>query len=1098
MRASLLKIALAALALPLLCGGPALAQRDPNDSVRRDEQRALTKPDAKKAKKLAELAAKDEAAGDYLAALDEYTEAARYAPLDVNIVAKGAALRSRLVREHVDNAEKLAVEGNLDGATLQMAAALEIDPGNPAVLERLQQMELLKKSERPQDRDLPPEGLMKVFPDKVTRTFHIRGDLQSAYTQIAQGFGLKVDFDPDLPQRRVSLDLRDADFESAMKAITTESGTFWVPLDKKLILVAAESTEKHRAYDPIVEQTFSLSSAVDATEITDMVRATRDLTGITHISQSVGSRTVTVKDTVERVHLASEILHSLEHAQGEVLLEIDFLEVDRNKARDLGITPPASTTIYAVPGDLANSLRSAPSLTALLTLLAQIFGGPAGAAAAGSIGSLASSIPPVAAFGGGKTTYLLQLPTFSAKFSEGLSLVHSGDEVLMRAQDGKPATFFVGERYPITLSLLSASLGTGSSSPTQTPNVGGTGFTIQTEQFAVGKAPVAMVTADFRSSGSQDLAVVNQIDNTLTILLNQGVGAATQFAQPTTGTGLLSPVPLGTSWTDATPAPSIATGSFNSSSSAQNNDNFADLLVTDPVGNTVIVLLGEGDGSFRTPATPIAVGHDPSGIVVGTFNTKNSDNNQGFVVTNFQDNTYSVFNGNGDGTFTQVKGSPFALPTTATGPIAITTADFNADGYPDLAILNQTTKNVTILAGNGDGTFTEFNKSPLAVGNTPVSIASGALGGSNGPALAIVNQADKSVSVYLGNGDGTFVTASQSPLATDTDPTGIVIADFLSDSSGGIAVTNTGAGTVTVFADVGSGLFATSVEPAAGTNPVAILAGDFTNNAFPDIAVTNNISDAAGLVTVIVSPASVISNGTTAQQPYPGSEYVDIGLKVKATPQMHANKEVTLSMEFEIKALSGNSVNGIPIISNRQVTQVVRLKEDETSLVTGLLSTNETRTLSGLPGLAPLPVAGYFFGNRNNTSGDDEFLILITPRRVRSPYHDAKTIYAGRGDVSGRGAVGGGAPPGRRPDQEPVFVPAPVEAPAGQPEQPPAAQPPAEQPPAAQPSPGQPETPPAQPPSPPPGQQPNPSQNPPDSPPLTAPPDQTQQPQPQR
>jgi len=393
--------------------------------------------------------------------------------------------------------------------------------------------------------------------------------------------------------------------------------------------------------------------------------------------------------------------------------------------------------------------------------------------------------------------------------------------------------------------------------------------------------------------------------------------------------------------------------------------------------------------------------------------------------------------------------------------VAITAADFNGDGNPDLAIVNQATKNVTILAGNGNGSFTEFPNSPLAVGNLPVAIASGTLSGGNGPALAIVNQQDDTLSVYLGNGDGTFVAAPQSPLATSTTPSGVVIADLAQSTTGGIAVTNTAVGTVTIFADLGSGLFASALEPPAGTSPDAILAGAFTNSSFPDIVVTNNISNAEGQVTLVESPANLIANAPIGQTPYPGSEYEDIGIKIKATPQLHDTKDVTLQLEFEIKALSGSSINGIPVISNRTVTQTVRLKEDETSLITGLLSENETKTLTGIPGLAPLPGIGYAFGTRSNSYTNDELLFLITPRRVRSPFRNAKTIYAGAGDPTGKGQAGGATPAGLRPDQEPT---APAQPPAETPGQPPTAPPPATPPPQNQPPQPQPEIPLQQPP----------------------------------
>ena len=1031
------------LAVALLC--PCLPAQAPQTLTKRDRERSFVKPDPKRAKKLAEQAAKEEANGDVIAALNDYEEAAKYAPFDVVLVGKGAALRSKLLREHVDAAEHLAVEGNLDGATLELAAALEIDPGNPAVLERLQQMGSMKASNDAAFAEESAQGLPHLAPAREKKSFHLQTDVRTAYEQVSQAYGVKVIFDPELPARTIRLHLEDVDFFTAVKVLGIETGTFWRPLDAGRFFVAADTMEKRREFDPEVEQTFAVPNAVGSSEMGEVVRAIRELTGITHVSQALGNNSITVRGPVERVHLAGEIVRNLQNPPGEVLLEIDLLEVDRSNARSLGITPPASTTLYSIPSGLAKSLRSATDLSSLLTLLTQVFG--SAISASGGLASLASSIPPIAAIGGGKSTFLLGLPTFKAQFSQGLSLVHSGREVLLRAQDGKPATFFVGDRYPITLSLLSGSLGSTSFAP----NPGGTGVIIPTQQFIVGKNPTAIATADFRSAGTQDLAVVNQADNTLTILLNQGTGAASQFAQPTTGSGLVSPIALGTSWTSSTPAPAVATGSLNAASTAANNDLFADLLITDPVGNAVIVLLGNGDGSFKKPAAPITVGNQPSAIVVGTFNTKNNDSNPGFVVTNFKDNTYSVFNGNGDGTFTEVTGSPFALPTTAEGPVAMTVADFNNDGIPDLAIVNQTTKNVTILEGNGNGTFTEFAKSPLAVGNLPVAIASGALSGSTGPGLAIVNQGDNSVTVYLGNGDGTFFASSQSPLTTASTPTGVAIADFTQQANGGIAVTNTGAGTVTVFADLGSGLFTNALEPGAGTNPTAIVAGAFTGNTFPDVVVTNNLSNVNGLVTLIVSPVSIISNSTlNAQQPYPGSEYQDIGLKVKATPQLHDSKDVTLQLEFEIKALSGSSVNGIPIISNRTVSQTVRLKEDETSLVTGLLSRDETKTLSGLPGLATLPVAGYFFGTRNNSYTDDELIFLITPRRVRSPLRTSKTIYAGTGEPTGAGR--GGGLPVRQPDREPQPAP----------EQPAPAPPPATPvpgPPPGQQQPDQPETP---------------------------------------
>jgi general secretion pathway protein D len=130
-------------------------------------------------------------------------------------------------------------------------------------------------------------------------------------------------------------------------------------------------------------------------------------------------------------------------------------------------------------------------------------------------------------------------------------------------------------------------------------------------------------------------------------------------------------------------------------------------------------------------------------------------------------------------------------------------------------------------------------------------------------------------------------------------------------------------------------------------------------------------------------------------------------VKIKATPTLHPNNEVTLQLEFEIRALSGSSVNGIPIISNRTLSQTVRVKEDEPSLVGGITDTEETRSITGLPGFAEIPVAKYAFGRVNNSLQDTELLILVTPRKLRLADHLTRTIFAGRGDI-GAGAAGPG------------------------------------------------------------------------------------------
>jgi general secretion pathway protein D len=159
------------------------------------------------------------------------------------------------------------------------------------------------------------------------------------------------------------------------------------------------------------------------------------------------------------------------------------------------------------------------------------------------------------------------------------------------------------------------------------------------------------------------------------------------------------------------------------------------------------------------------------------------------------------------------------------------------------------------------------------------------------------------------------------------------------------------------------------------------------------------------------------SGNGIAQQPYPGAQYEDLGVKIKATPTVHPNDEVTLQLEFEIRALAGTSINGIPIITNRTLSQTVRIKEGEPTIIGGLLDSQESRTLTGLPGFANLPSpVGHFFGQRNTTAQDTEMVILITPHKLRLTDRVSRSIYVGRDTGTSRGGGSLAAPvPATRP-----------------------------------------------------------------------------------
>jgi len=952
-------------------------------SEKQTKQPQQVKADVKGAEKAADRGDKAAAAGKIDEALANYDAAVRMAPGDIGIRRRAAGVRAQVVQKIVDQAEAKAVDGRIEDAVDLLYQALQIDPGNTILSQRVAEMRQMPRQYIPRgDREgylLKGPATLKPQPGK--KSVNVRGDAKSAYEQVAGMFGVRVAFDPDLASKNVKLRMDGVDFYTAMQLIGAQSRTFYRVVNSALIFVAADTLEKRREYAEEVEQTFPVDSAVAPEDLTEMLRVIREISNITRINMDTKTRSLTLRDSADKVALAGQLIHELEQGRRDVMLDIQLLEVDRNKARTLGVTPPSST--QAIPlntQDLAQ-LAQATDLKNLLTILSQIF-------QAKGITASPTNVFPV---GGGKSTYLLTMPNATATFSEGLSLVKSGREVFLRAQDGKPATFFVGERFPVTLSLLSTSLGS------TTVGTAVTSTTFARTDFAVGANPIAVAAQDFTNDAQKDLAVANHDDSSVSILINQGSGNFT----PATG----SPIALGTSEQGPT---AIASDIFRVTD-ATHLVQPADLVIANATSNTVSVLLGSEnfDGTFtEATGSPFTVGTNPSAVMIADFN---NDGFPDFAVANQGDNTISVFKGDGQGGFTEFPNSPFHLPTTEKSPIAMSTGVFDNSGKTEFAVLTAATQNIGIFqvadAQNFDGTFTEISGSPVGTGINPVAFAVGDLNADNFADLAIVNQSANTITVLLNDGTGVFTQAVGSPLLTASTPAGVAIADFTNDGLGDIAFTNNGSATLGVYAGLGSGEFSQGIELSVPPGPLALTTADFNGDALPDAALTAH-SGTNNFVTVLLDPSSFANGGSTAQFPYPGSEFIDLGLKIKATPAVHDNDEVTLQLEFEIRALAGNSVNGIPVITNRTVSQTVRVKENETSVIAGLLDKEETNSLSGIPGFANLPGLGYSFGTRNASSTDNELLILVTPRRMKDRIHNVQTKYVGRNPT----AVAGEAP----------------------------------------------------------------------------------------
>jgi len=131
------------------------------------------------------------------------------------------------------------------------------------------------------------------------------------------------------------------------------------------------------------------------------------------------------------------------------------------------------------------------------------------------------------------------------------------------------------------------------------------------------------------------------------------------------------------------------------------------------------------------------------------------------------------------------------------------------------------------------------------------------------------------------------------------------------------------------------------------------------------------------------SAISQVLGNQTYVAPFPSFNFEDLGLNLKATPIIHSNTDVSLKIELNVRSLGGQSVNGIPIILNREYTGSITLKNEESGVVAGLISKADSRSLSGYPFLSRVSVASYAASVHDKNVNDDELLIIMTPHIVR-------------------------------------------------------------------------------------------------------------------
>ena len=289
-----------------------------------------------------------ERAQDYDRAVVEYTKAARANPEDRT--AQLALDRSRLrsAQEHFFRGRRLSASQRFEDALVEFQVASEMNPGSADIDAALRdtrqkvrtrlaesrngKTELQSLIER--TRTLAPPGLDLPTDVKLPDSLIFsNASSRMVFTALARFANLSVVFDPAFRDSTISVDLRKNSLEDALTSLTASTRTFYRVTAQRTITIIPDTPAKRREYEESVVRTFYLSNA-DIKEVIDLLRVVVD---VRQISPITATNAISLKDTPERIAAAAQLIGAIDKARPEVVIDVELLEVDRNKLTEYGM-----------------------------------------------------------------------------------------------------------------------------------------------------------------------------------------------------------------------------------------------------------------------------------------------------------------------------------------------------------------------------------------------------------------------------------------------------------------------------------------------------------------------------------------------------------------------------------------------------------------------------------------------------------------------------------------------------------------------------------------------------------------------------------------
>jgi general secretion pathway protein D len=394
-------------------------------------------------------AQEEEVRGHWDLAVMAYEKAARLEPLNDRYRLSLLRARTRAAQVHYDRGRLHRAAGQLDLAAVEFEQAAALDSTNDSAIQELRRVKAEMEARRldsiggtPVEKAKARTRGMRGAPPMLTPSstkpidvaFPQDTNIKKIYQALGAASGINIIYDPQLKDDKFTLDLRGMTFQKALETAMRQANHFYKTIDEKTILIAQDTNQNRKEYEDLVIRTFFLSNG-DVKDVSAMVRSILDLRRLGTIPQL---NAIVIRDTADKVAVAERLIEVNDKAKSEVVVDVELLQINRNKILELGTT----LSNYSTTASLATTTAAPGTST-------------------GSTSTAVTTLPWKDILKLGLSDFVFTIPTVTFNFFKTNTDAELLAKPQMRISEGEKAQLIIGDRVPIPVTTVNTTQAIG-------------------------------------------------------------------------------------------------------------------------------------------------------------------------------------------------------------------------------------------------------------------------------------------------------------------------------------------------------------------------------------------------------------------------------------------------------------------------------------------------------------------------------------------------------------------------------------------------------------------------------------------------------------